>query len=449
MKDKLVYQCTNCKAIHLRWAGKCSSCESWNTLVPVYHKEVVREPKKSLNENPLLQNLEEISISEHFRIPSTIFEVDRVLGGGFVPSSVVLIAGEPGIGKSTLILQLLHKIDEKVIYISGEESPEQVKLRSKRLGLHPTNIFVASETNIDYISAIIENEDARIIAIDSIQTVYAEEINSPAGSIIQLRETTQQLLRLAKRNNKILILIGHVNKEGNIAGPKALEHIVDAVLVLEGDKISNLRILRALKNRFGSTQEIGLLEMTESGLVEMLDTSKIFIQHLTTETSGIVFTPVVEGGRCFIMEIQSLVSGTSYNFPQRNINGYDFKRLQMILAVLDKKMGLNFKQSDVFVNLTGGISIYDTGVDFAIAGSLVSSFYDLPIPKNVILIGEIGLAGEIRNVPFLEKRIIEAEKLGFTKAFIPKTGISHIEKNHQIKLILAERINEVFKNIFG
>lgn len=449
MKNKIEFVCESCGARFPRWSGRCSNCGEWNTLIQTVSPDTRAKKRISSREGFTLQKLDEIQISNFEKIPTKVNEIDRVLGGGFVPSSVVLLSGDPGIGKSTLVLQFLEKLPFESLYLSGEESPEQIKLRGTRLGLRTNKISVANETNIEIIQDIISNIDIPFVVIDSIQTIFSDEINSPPGSILQVRESTQRLMKISKKLNKMLFLIGHVNKDGNIAGPKALEHIVDTVLILEGEKTSNIRILRSIKNRFGSTLEIGLFEMSSAGLVELSDVNKLFLSGSSINSSGTTFTPIVEGARTIVVETQSLVSFTNYAVPQRNINGYDFKRLQMILAVLDKKLGLNIRQNDIFVNITGGVYIDDTALDLGIAASLVSSLKDEVIPTDVAIIGEIGLTGEVRAVSQFEKRIFEAEKMGFKKIILPKRTESQLTRNYKSEMVFVEKISEAITNLFG
>lgn len=449
MKGKIEFVCENCGASFPRWAGRCSNCGEWNTLIQTVSTDTRLKKRIPTTEGLSLQKLDEIQISNFEKIPTEINEIDRVLGGGFVPGSVVLLSGDPGIGKSTLVLQFLEKLPFESLYISGEESPEQIKLRGTRLGLKTNKISVANETKLEIIQDIVSNVDISFIVVDSIQTIFSDEISSPPGSILQVRESTQRLMKISKKLNKILFLIGHVNKDGNIAGPKALEHIVDAVLMLEGEKTSNIRILRSIKNRFGSTLEIGLFEMSSAGLVELSDANKLFVSNSSFNSSGTTFTPIVEGARTIVVETQSLVSFTNYAVPQRNINGYDFKRLQMILAVLDKKLGLNIRQNDIFVNITGGIYIDDTALDLGIAASLVSSLKDEPISTDVAIFGEIGLTGEVRAVGQPEKRIFEAEKMGFKKIILPKRAEPQLTRKLKLETVFVEKISEAITNLFG
>lgn len=429
--------------------GRCTSCGEWNTIEELISISQPSKHKAKVPTEKTIVPLNEIVVDSNYRVPTKVSEFDRVLGGGFVSGSVTLLAGEPGIGKSTLILQILHSLDTESIYITGEESYEQIKLRAQRLDITSPKIGITCETNLDIILDVIQNSSAKFFSIDSIQTLFSESISSPPGSIVQIRESAVRLIEIAKQSDKIIILIGHINKEGNIAGPKILEHIVDCVLTLEGERNLNLRLLRPLKNRFGSTFELGLFEMTQKGLLEIAEPSKLLISQTHTNSSGISFSAFVEGARCFVTEIQSLVSPTSYNIPQRTINGYDFRRLQMILAVLDKKLKQNFRNNDVFVNITGGIFINDTAIDLAIASSLFSSYNDVIIPNDVAIIGEIGLTGEVRNVYHIDKRVKELEKFGFNKIILPKLAKGSHNKGAKAKLIFVEKVVDALDVLFG
>ncbi len=448
MKSRIIYQCVNCGATFPRWNGRCSNCGEWNSLEQVIIEKKVKKDNTESFKAPIIQPLDSIKVQEYYRIPTRIQEVDRVLGGGLLPSSIILFSGEPGIGKSTLVLQILEHLECESIYISGEESPEQIKLRAERLNINTKKIFLTQDANLEKIVTLIEQSNASVFVVDSIQTLYSSEIPSPPGSVIQVREATYKLMEISKISNKIIFLVGHINKEGNIAGPKVLEHIVDVVLMLEGEKHSNIRILRALKNRFGSTLEIGLFEMTEKGIIELLDPNKIFTSQSSIFSSGTAFSSIVEGARCLIIEIQSLVSPSSFGVPQRNVNGYDFKRLQMVIAVLDKKLRINIKQNDIFVNIAGGLFVNDTGIDLGIAASLFSSFKDIPIPNDIGIIGEIGLTGEVRSVNSIEKRVNELEKLGFKNIIIPQGNKSEILGKRKKNIIFVERISEALNFLF-
>ncbi len=449
MRDKTLFQCANCGATFPRWFGRCPNCGSWNSIeeIPLLIKNKGR--KNVHSETSTIISLSEISSSLNFRIPTKIAEIDRLLGGGFVPGSVTLLAGEPGIGKSTMVLEILNALDSECVYVSGEESYEQIKLRANRLGINNSKIQIANETKLETIIHLIENHSANFFAIDSIQTIYSDEYSSASGSVFQVREATSNIVDIAKKTNKIVILIGHVNKEGNIAGPKTLEHIVDCVLSLEGERNSNLRILRSLKNRFGSTFELGLFEMGEAGLVELIEPTKVLISHSSVNSSGVAFSAFVEGARCLITEIQSLVSNSSFNIPQRSVNGYDYKRVQMILAVLDKKIRLNFRSYDVYINITGGIFISDPAIDLAIAVALFSSLNDIVIPNQTAILGEIGLTGEVRNINAIDKRVKELERLGFKKIILPKSSKNQLPKKINSELIFVEKVGDAFKMLFG
>lgn len=448
MKNRIIYRCRVCKAEFPRWQGKCPSCNEWNSIEMIksetLHRDINNKKLEVLNTYPISS----IIIPEQPRIITNIFEFDRTIGGGIVPGSVILLAGDPGIGKSTFLLQILDRFKLKSIYISGEESPEQIKIRSERLRVNSSLIEIANETEVEKIEQIIAYHEARIIVIDSIQTIYSNQINSPPGSILQVRECTHNLMKITKANNKILLIIGHVNKEGNIAGPKALEHIVDIVLLLEGDKNTNIRILRTLKNRYGTTLEIGIFEMTNLGLIEIRDVEKIFQSHTSVDLPGVSLVPIMEATRCLIFEIQTLVSSSNYSVPQRNINGYDFKRLQTILAVLDRKLNFSMRNNDIFVNVAGGVFIEDTGLDLGLAMALISSWREIPIGSKVAIFGEIGLTGEVRNVTFPEKRLTEAANLGFKKVILPKASLPLISKKFDMDLVFVNHIKEAIDILF-
>ncbi|OYT15185.1 MAG: DNA repair protein RadA [Bacteroidetes bacterium 4572_77] len=450
MKTKTVYICSNCGTQHLRWAGQCSSCQEWNTL----EKEEIN-PSKSNNRNPIKisktkpQKLSEIDISESPRLVTNIEEFDRVLGGGIIPGSLILVGGDPGIGKSTLMLQISSQLKNvKTLYITGEESLDQIVHRADRIAGINKEMLCLAETNLANILPHVENKEFDVVIIDSIQSIQSDDIESTAGSVIQLRECSQALMTAAKTTGTAVFLTGHVTKSGVIAGPKVLEHLVDTVLFFEGEKNYSYRILRAVKNRFGSTNEIGIFEMTDKGLMEVANPSEIFLNKHNTEESGIAISAAMEGTMPLLIEVQALVTSTSYGNPQRTVNGFDLRRLQMLLAVLEKRLGLKFSDCDVFINITGGFSINDTGIDLAIAAALISSYRDLPLSKDIALIGEIGLTGEIRNVTKSMKRISELEKLGYKSIICPHLGKDIDKKQFKIQIWEEEKIALAITKIF-
>jgi DNA repair protein RadA/Sms len=396
--------------------------------------------------------LAEIQYSQEKRISCHSKEFDRVLGGGIVPGSLVLIGGDPGIGKSTLMLQeaaLLAKSDFKVLYVSGEESLMQTKMRADRLGLNGENLFVLTENNLENILYEVDHVNPQLMVIDSIQTMYRAELASAPGSISQVRESAQQFLRLSKSRNIPVFLIGHVTKEGYIAGPKVLEHTVDTLLYIEGDKDHFFRILRAVKNRFGSTNEIGVFEMTEKGLIEVSNPSEIFLSQRASDISGSVVICVMEGSRPILLEVQALVSPSNYGLPQRSATGIDPKRLSMLLAVLEKRVGIRIGTFDVFVNAVGGVRIDETAADMGIALAIASSLKNQVINPDVVMIGEIGLGGEIRPVPQIERRIGEAEKLGFKEMIVPKANMKSFKKKNQIKIRPVEKLAQAVTELMN
>ena len=409
MKTKTEYICRNCGYKTARWQGKCSQCGEWNTF-----EEVVVESRKKIriieSEKSKPVPLKEIITSNDYRLQTGITEFDRVLGGGIVPGSVVLIGGDPGIGKSTLMLQICtHKGNYKPLYVTGEESLQQIKHRSARLQAIPDDLFILAETNLETIIAVIENSEQNVIIIDSIQSVYSSQIESTPGSIVQVRECASRLMHTAKKSNKAIMIVGHVTKEGFIAGPKILEHMVDTVLQFEGEKTYSYRILRAIKNRYGSTNEIGVFDMQSSGLAEVKNPSELFLINRSQQDPGVVIVAAMEGTRPILLEVQALVSPSGYSMPQRTVNGIELRRLQMILAVLEKRLGIKFNNFDVFANIAGGISINDPAIDLGIAAALVGSHRDEAINDNTIIMGEIGLTGEVRQISNLEQRIAEGQ----------------------------------------
>lgn len=419
-KQKTVFFCQNCGTESPKWVGKCTSCGEWNTYVeeiidksnptPVWAETEVRNKPQPLND---------ISAEQYERYNTGDLELDRVLGGGIVNGSLILIGGEPGIGKSTLLLQLAVRLSgKKVLYISGEESNQQIKMRADRIGFQGQGCFLLSETSLDHIFQQLQQLRPELVIIDSIQTLHSNRVESTPGSISQVRDCTGQLMQYAKQNNVPIFLVGHINKEGNIAGPKVLEHMVDTVLQFEGDRNLTYRILRTIKNRFGSTSELGIYKMVEKGLEEVVNPSEILLSDEQRNNSGVAIGSSMEGNRPLLIEIQALVSPAAYGTPQRSTTGFDVKRLHMLLAVLERRLGIRLSNQDVFLNITGGIKVADTSIDLAVCAAVYSSYHDLILPTSTCLIGEVGLGGELRRVSRIDQRISEAEKLGFESVVI-------------------------------
>lgn len=451
-KTKTRYVCQNCGAESPKWIGRCASCGEWNSYVEeIVQKETryTTEKISSLHKKPV--PVSQVKFIEKERIKTRFEELNRTLGGGLVPGSLVLLGGEPGIGKSTIALQLALSLDNtKTIYISGEESAEQIKLRAQRLGTNNDNCHLLCETSIDTIIASLEGEECGLVIIDSIQTLYAEYVESSPGSVSQIRECSSRLLRYAKSSGTTVILIGHIVKDGSLAGPKVLEHLVDAVLQFEGDRHYMFRILRSSKNRFGSTSEIGIFEMQGTGLVEVPNPSELLISHNEDGLSGISIAVTVNGARPYLIESQALVSSAVYGTPQRSATGFDLRRLNMLLAVLEKRAGFRLAAKDVFLNIAGGFKVDDPAIDLAIAAAILSSNADLCIPSKICMAGEISLSGEIRPVFRIEQRIAEAEKLGFEKIIISKAnqkGLKNFKSKIQIESI--GKIEQLPKVLFG
>ena len=447
-KSRTVYLCSSCGQDFPKWNGQCPSCQEWGTLSEY---KVSKNQKTSLNgKKKDAQSLEDIlHKEEEHRTSVGIKEVDRVLGGGVLSGSMILLGGSPGIGKSTLALQILSPFDQNVLYASAEESEEQIALRAKRLEVLASNIHLCSENRIDEILNHVTLLKPKLLIIDSIQTIFSENIDSLPGSVSQIRECGQKLLQLAKDEKIAILVIGHVTKEGIIAGPKMLEHMVDTVLYLEGDERHDHRILRSVKNRFGTTNEVGIFQMTANGLDEVKNPSELFLAERRIDITGSTIFPSLEGTRPILVEIQSLVSTANFNAPQRNVNGFDFKRLSMLLAVLEKRMGYKMGMKDVFVNLVGGLKINDPAADLSVISALASSEKDQLINDSVILIGEVGLGGEIRSVTKLEDRLKESIALGFTEVVAPKASIDRLkEKPKGIKLHPVSHVVEAFRIIF-
>ncbi|NPA67279.1 MAG: DNA repair protein RadA [Chlorobi bacterium] len=451
-KIKTVYVCANCGNKAAKWVGQCSVCGEWNTFKEEIEQKNTgisyKSSKIKIAAKPKL--IKDITYEKEQRINTLNAEFNRVLGGGLVPGSLVLIGGEPGIGKSTLALQIAVRLKKyTTLYVSGEESLQQIKLRAERIADEYNNCYILSETRIENILRISEELNPDIIVIDSVQTVHTERSDSSPGSVSQIRECTVEILKYAKENGKPVILIGHINKEGSLAGPKILEHIVDTVLQFEGDRNHIYRILRASKNRFGSTSELGIFEMQSNGLREVTNPSELLLSRNEESVSGVSVSATVEGARPFLIEIQALVSTAAYGNPQRSSTGFDIRRLNMLLAVLEKRAGFRLAQKDVFLNVAGGIKIDDPAGDLAVICSVLSSDINIALPEDTCFAGEVGLSGEIRPVTRIEQRISEAEKLGFKRIYISRYNTKNIDTaKYKIKIFGASKVEEVFRSLF-
>jgi len=449
-KTKTSFFCQNCGTQYAKWVGKCTACKEWNTIVEeVIQKEEKRNWKQTSPTKRVAKALKinEISINEEDKINTKNNELNRVLGGGLVKGSMTLLGGEPGIGKSTLLLQVALSISKKVLYVSGEESQAQIKMRAERLSNKNSDCLVLTETKTQNIFKTIEEVQPDVVVIDSIQTLHTDYIEASPGSISQIRETTAELIKFAKETATPVVLIGHITKEGTIAGPKILEHIVDVVLQFEGDRNHTYRILRAQKNRFGSTAELGIYEMQSIGLREVDNPSEILISEKDESLSGTAIAATLEGMRPLMIEVQALVSTAVYGTPQRSATGYNIKRLNMILAVLEKRAGFRLGAKDVFLNIAGGISVDDPAIDLAVVASILSSNEDDAIPQDFCFAAEVGLAGEIRPVNRIDQRILEAEKLGFSTIIVSKFN-KITKSNYKIKVVLVSKIEEVYQQLF-
>lgn len=452
---KTAWFCTSCGAQSPKWAGKCPACGEWNTMV----EERIAPEKKSRTLSPSGQRtartrpqlIHEIELAEEPRIKMPSAELNRVLGGGLVAGSLVLIGGEPGIGKSTLVLQNILSIrSRRILYISGEESARQLKMRADRIGRPNENVYIVCETSLQNIRDHIEGVNPGLVVVDSIQTIASDDIESVAGSVSQVRECAAQLLKYAKETGVPVFLIGHITKEGSIAGPKVLEHIVDAVLQFEGDRQGIYRILRSIKNRFGSTAELGIYEMCQRGLREVSNPSEMFLSQSSDDLSGISIGVTMEGIRAFLIEVQALVSTAAYGTPQRSVTGFDSKRMNMLLAVLEKRVGFKLAAKDVFLNIAGGLKVNDPALDLAVICAILSSNVDITIPKRVCMAGEVGLSGEVRAVTRIEQRIREAEKLGMETIIIPRNNLKGVDVSGlNIKIIEVAKVEEAFRTLFA
>ncbi|MBD3181073.1 DNA repair protein RadA [Candidatus Poribacteria bacterium] len=449
MKQKTIFTCQECGYSSPKWVGRCPDCENWNTLV---EERVVKKSKAtpsrrgiSNQEKNLPQSIAEIKASEQERLKSGIEEFDRVLGGGAVPGSVALIGGDPGIGKSTILLQACDKLSQKygiILYVTGEESANQTKLRANRIGIKSKELYILCETDISVIENHVERLSPAAVVVDSIQTVYHPEIQSTPGNVSQVRESTATLTYIAKSKAIPIFIIGHMTKEGTIAGPRVMEHMVDTVLYFEGDTYHIYRILRAVKNRFGSTNEIGVFEMRDTGLKEITNPSEMLLSERQEDVSGSVVISVMEGTRPILLELQALVAPANFGVPQRTPNGVERNRLALLLAVLDKRAGLRIQNSDVFVNVVGGIQASEPGVDLGILAAVASSFKNISIDPKTVVVGEVGLGGEVRAVHQADNRIGEAAKLGFTRAIVSQYNLRGLKKEANIEVLGVRTVND-------
>jgi DNA repair protein RadA/Sms len=447
VKTKTVFTCQTCAYQAPKWLGRCPDCNSWNSFVEEeYISPAKTKERTSLyKEGPVL--LKDVEVKEEVRLKTNILELDRVLGGGVVKGSVILIGGDPGIGKSTISLQVSNQLTKQgitVLYISGEESVTQTKLRARRLGCSsPENLYIVNQTDLSYIIEYIKRINPSVVIIDSVQVIFEPTITSSPGSVSQVRECAGILTQLAKTSGISMFIIGHVTKEGTIAGPRVLEHIVDTVLYFEGDRFSIYRILRAVKNRFGSTNEIGVFEMRQQGLKEVGNPSEVFLSERPKDTSGTVVASIVEGRRPLLVEIQALVSKSAFGYARRRAQGFDYNRLTLLVAVLEKRIGLALEAEDIFVNVAGGIKVDDPACDLAIMVAITSAFHERPVISETVILGEVGLAGEVRSILQIALRINEAEKLGFKHCVIPRNNYKNLDfKKETIELIPVSTLKE-------
>ena len=447
-KNTTIFVCNGCGYESPKWLGKCPACGEWNSFFEekaITNSSGSSKDKKSPKSEVI--KLNEVVKKETFRIKTDVGELDRVLGGGFVTGSLTLLGGEPGIGKSTLILQICNnvKVDGKILYVSGEESAEQIKSRADRLGIKNDNLLFLAETDIDNVELALEKTEAKFVIIDSVQTMYSDEITSVAGSVSQVREITARIMKMCKQSGITTIIIGHVTKDGNIAGPRVLEHMVDTVLYLEGERYFSYRILRGVKNRFGSTNEIGMFEMQNEGLVEITNPSKLLISERDGNPPGSAIVVSMEGTRPLVLELQALSTPTVFGMPRRNASGVDYNRLTLLMAVLEKRAGINLGSQDIYINLVGGIKINEPALDLGIVLAAASSFKNISIKDDVVVIGEVGLTGEIRSVNMIEKRIKEAEKLGYKTCIIPESNKKLLKEKFKLDIIGAKNIIDAMK----
>lgn len=454
-KIKTKYVCQECGYENSKWLGKCPECSKWNTFVEEIedkrsksNKEVFVIDKSS--SRPL--NINSIETIKEQRFSTCINELDRVLGGGVVKGSLVLVGGDPGIGKSTLLIQVASNVansGKKVLYISGEESASQIKMRAQRLGIQSDNLYIFAENNLSIIEAHLESVNPDLIIVDSIQTVFSPEITSAPGTVSQIKEGTSRFMKISKKMGISTFVVGHVTKEGSLAGPKVLEHMVDTVLYFEGERFNTYRLIRAVKNRFGSTNELGVFEMRELGLIELENPSKILIAEKPKDVAGSVIISTVEGTRPMLLELQALVSPTSFGIPKRTATGVDYNRVSLLMAVLEKRVGMQIQNQDVYINVVGGLKVNEPSIDLGIVMAIASSFRNIPIDGTVAITGEVGLTGEIRAVSFIEKRIAECKKLGFTKIVIPKSNYEAVKDIKDIEICPVDSVRQAINIVLG
>lgn len=450
-KAKTIFVCNSCGYESAKWLGKCPACNEWNSF---YEEKMVKSSDGAFLSDKSKKNVKPTKLNsvegkEASRTSTGVGELDRVLGGGIVKGSLVLLGGEPGIGKSTLILQICNKMkgDGKVLYVSGEESAEQIKLRADRLNINNDDILFLGETDIDIISNEIQEINPKLVIIDSIQTMYSDEISSAAGTVSQVREITARIMKICKQEAITTIIIGHVTKEGNIAGPRVLEHMVDTVLYLEGERYFSYRILRGVKNRFGSTNEVGMFEMQNEGMVEITNPSSILISEREDDPPGSVIVATMEGTRPLLIELQALTTPTIFGMPRRTANGIDYNRLTVLMAVLEKRVGLPLSSQDIYLNVVSGIKIAEPAIDLGMILSVASSFKNISIPRNIAVMGEVGLTGEVRTINMIDKRLKEVEKLGFKKCIIPENNKKLLKDTYKLDIIGVKNIQEALNCI--
>ena len=452
-KIKTKYVCQSCGYETAKWLGKCPECTKWNTFVEEIDQKSTKKEVFIIDKSSSKPvSINSIESKEEERFTTDINELDRVLGGGIVKGSLVLVGGDPGIGKSTLLIQVssnVANLGKTVLYITGEESESQIKMRAKRLGINSENLYIFAENNLSIIESYLESVNPELIILDSIQTVFSPEISSAPGTVSQIKEGTSKFMKISKKMGISTFIVGHVTKEGSLAGPKLLEHMVDTVLYFEGERYNTYRLVRAVKNRFGSTNELGVFEMRDLGLVELDNPSKILISEKPKDVAGSVIISTVEGTRPMLLELQALVSPTSFGIPKRTSTGVDYNRVGMLLAVLEKRVGLQIQNQDVYINIVGGIKINEPSIDLGIAISVASSFRNIPIDEDIAVTGEVGLTGEVRAVSFIEKRIAEWKKLGFKKIVVPRSNYDVVKETKGIEIWPVDNLRQAINIVLG